>query len=41
MYARSKMPVSRVSVARDWAVHNAMPEGRDLDEHLDQLLALA
>jgi peroxiredoxin len=24
-----------------WAVHNAMPEGRDLDEHLTQLMALA
>ena len=24
-----------------WAVHNAMPEGRDLDEHLKQLLAVA
>lgn len=24
-----------------WAVHNAMPEGRDLDEHLRQLLAQA
>lgn len=23
-----------------WAVHNAMPEGRDLDEHLRQLHAL-
>jgi peroxiredoxin len=23
-----------------WAVHNAMPEGRDLDEHLRQLSAL-
>ncbi|KRF15485.1 peroxiredoxin [Nocardioides sp. Soil797] len=23
-----------------WAVHNAMPEGRDLDEHLRQLRAL-
>ncbi|WP_295657285.1 peroxiredoxin [uncultured Nocardioides sp.] len=23
-----------------WAVHNAMPEGRDLDEHLAQLTAL-
>ena len=23
-----------------WAVHNAMPEGRDLDEHLAQLQAL-
>jgi len=23
-----------------WAVHNAMPEGRDLDEHLRQLQAL-
>ena len=24
-----------------WAVHNANPEGRDLDEHLSQLQALA
>jgi len=24
-----------------WAVHNAMPEGRDLDEHLKQLLSVA
>ena len=24
-----------------WAVHNAMPEGRDLDEHLAQLRAVA
>ena len=24
-----------------WALHNAMPEGRDLDEHLQQLLAVA
>lgn len=24
-----------------WAVHNAMPEGRDLDEHLRELQALA
>jgi peroxiredoxin len=23
-----------------WAVHNAMPEGRDLDQHLAQLMAL-
>jgi len=23
-----------------WAVHNAMPEGRDLDEHLKQLLSV-
>jgi peroxiredoxin len=23
-----------------WAVHNAMPEGRDLDEHLKQLVAV-
>lgn len=23
-----------------WAVHNAMPEGRDLDEHLKQLTAV-
>jgi peroxiredoxin len=24
-----------------WSLHNAMPEGRDLDEHLRQLLAVA
>jgi peroxiredoxin len=24
-----------------WSLHNAMPEGRDLDEHLKQLLAAA
>jgi peroxiredoxin len=24
-----------------WAVHNARPEGRDLDEHLSQLMAVA
>ncbi|NYD41437.1 peroxiredoxin [Nocardioides panaciterrulae] len=24
-----------------WSVHNAMPEGRDLDEHLEQLFAVA
>ncbi|MDI6911939.1 peroxiredoxin [Nocardioides sp.] len=23
-----------------WAVHNAMPEGRDIDEHLKQLVAV-
>jgi hypothetical protein len=23
-----------------WAVHNAMPEGRDLGEHLNQLTVL-
>jgi peroxiredoxin len=24
-----------------WSLHNAMPEGRDLDEHLRQLMAVA
>ena len=36
---RSSYVVDRDGVLR-WAVHNAMPEGRDLDEHLRQLRAL-
>ncbi len=37
---RSSYVVDKAGVVR-WAVHNAMPEGRDLDEHLRQLDALA
>ncbi|MXG90973.1 redoxin domain-containing protein [Nocardioides flavescens] len=33
---RSSYVVDRAGTVR-WAVHNAMPEGRDLDEHLRQL----
>ena len=36
---RSSYVVDKDGVLR-WAVHNAMPEGRDLDEHLRQLAAL-
>lgn len=36
---RSSYVVDKQGVLR-WAVHNAMPEGRDLDEHLRQLAAL-
>ena len=36
---RSSYIVDKDGVLR-WAVHNAMPEGRDLDEHLRQLTAL-
>jgi peroxiredoxin len=36
---RSSYVVDREGRVR-WAVHNAMPEGRDLDEHLAQLRAL-
>ncbi len=36
---RSTYVVDKAGVLR-WAVHNAMPEGRDLDEHLRQLQAL-
>lgn len=36
---RSSYVVDREGVLR-WAVHNAMPEGRDLDEHLRQLIAV-
>jgi peroxiredoxin len=37
---RSSYVVDRAGRVR-WSVHNAMPEGRDLDEHLRQLLAAA
>lgn len=37
---RSSYVVDRQGAIR-WAVHNAMPEGRDLDEHLRQLTAAA
>jgi peroxiredoxin len=33
---RSSYVVDRAGLVR-WAVHNAMPEGRDLEEHLRQL----
>lgn len=36
---RSSYIVDKDGLLR-WAVHNAMPEGRDLDEHLRQLAAL-
>jgi mycoredoxin-dependent peroxiredoxin len=36
---RSSYVVDREGLVR-WAVHNAMPEGRDLDEHLRQLRAV-
>ena len=36
---RSSYVIDREGVVR-WSVHNAMPEGRDLDEHLRQLHAL-
>lgn len=35
---RSSYVVGKDGLVR-WAVHNAMPEGRDLDEHLTQLRA--
>lgn len=35
---RSSYIVDREGRVR-WSVHNAMPDGRDLDEHLKQLLA--
>jgi peroxiredoxin len=37
---RSSYVVDKDGLVR-WSVHNAMPEGRDLDEHLQQLLAVA
>lgn len=37
---RSSYVVDKEGVLR-WSVHNAMPDGRDLDEHLRQLRALA
>ena len=36
---RSSYVVDKDGTVR-WAVHNAMPEGRDLDEHLKQLTAV-
>lgn len=36
---RSSYIVDKDGIIR-WSVHNAMPEGRDLDEHLNQLAAL-
>ena len=36
---RSSYVIDREGIVR-WAVHNAKPEGRDLDEHLKQLHAL-
>ncbi len=36
---RSSYVIDREGTVR-WSVHNAMPEGRDLDEHLRQLHAL-
>ena len=36
---RSSYVIDKDGLVR-WAVHNAMPEGRDLDEHLRQLSAL-
>lgn len=36
---RSSYVVDRDGIVR-WAVHHAMPDGRDLDEHLRQLQAL-
>lgn len=35
---RSSYVIDRQGMVR-WAVHNALPEGRDLDEHLKQLVA--
>jgi peroxiredoxin len=37
---RSSYVIDKEGVVR-WSVHNAMPDGRDLDEHLRQLRALA
>ena len=37
---RSSYVIDRQGMVR-WAVHNALPEGRDLDEHLIQLHAAA
>ena len=36
---RSSYVIDKDGLVR-WAVHNAMPEGRDLDEHLRQLSAV-
>jgi peroxiredoxin len=37
---RSSYVIDKAGVVR-WAVHNANPDGRDLDEHVRQLQALA
>ncbi len=37
---RSSYVIDKEGLIR-WSLHNAMPEGRDLDEHLKQLLAAA
>jgi peroxiredoxin len=37
---RSSYVIDKAGVLR-WSVHNAMPEGRDLDEHLAQLHQVA
>ena len=37
---RSSYVIDKQGILR-WSVHNAMPEGRDLDEHLTQLNQLA
>jgi peroxiredoxin len=37
---RSSYVVDKEGLIR-WSLHNAMPESRDLDEHLKQLLAVA
>jgi len=37
---RSSYVIDKEGLVR-WSLHNAMPEGRDLDEHLQQLLAVA
>ena len=37
---RSSYVIDKLGVLR-WAVHNANPDGRDLDEHVRQLQALA
>jgi peroxiredoxin len=36
---RSSYVIDKDGMVR-WSVHNAMPEGRDLDEHLNQLTVL-
>ena len=37
---RSSYVIDKAGTVR-WSVHNAMPDGRDLDEHLKQLHSLA
>ena len=37
---RSSYVIDKEGLIR-WSLHNAMPEGRDLQEHLQQLLAVA